>query len=57
MFDSLFNSVHYDLKNKLEALSILKSKRKQIQLHIEKVQFQTNFVDCGLFAIAFITDL
>ena len=54
-YDSLFPSVNYDIKERIA--SILKSKKKQIQLHIERVQSQTNSVDCGLFAIAFITDL
>ena len=55
VYDSLFNGVRYDIKEQIA--SILRSNNKQIQLHIEMVQFQTNSVDCGLFAIAFITDL
>ena len=55
VYDSLFNGVRYDIKEQIA--SILRSNKKQIQLHIEMVQFQTNSVDCGLFAIAFITDL
>ena len=37
--------------------AILHSSAHEINLKLEKVQFQTNSVDCGVYAIAFITDL
>ena len=37
--------------------AIVKSRSHQISLFPEKVQSQKNSIDCGIYAIAFITDL
>ena len=37
--------------------SIVQAKSSQILLHLERVQMQLNSVDCGVYAIAFLTDL
>ena len=37
--------------------SIVKSKHCQINISVAKVQFQKTTVDCGVYALAFLTDL
>ena len=46
---------HLKLKNKLP--QIVKTKQDIIDLKLEKTQQQRNSSDCGIFAIAFATDL
>ena len=37
--------------------SIVKSKQTQLKIFLERVQCQKNTVDCGIYAIAYLTDL
>ena len=56
VYNSLFATQHtYHVVEQIAA--ILHSSAPEINLKLEKVQFQTNTVDCGVYAIAFITDL
>ena len=56
IFDSLFsNKVSFEVKKQIA--SILQSKHAEINFKFEKTQQQKNAVDCGIFAIAFATDL
>lgn len=56
IYDSLFSSqpTYYTMK---QIAAIVKSNSHQISLFLEKVQGQRNSFDCGIYAIAFITDL
>ena len=45
---------YYTLK---QIASILRTPSSQILLHLERVQMQSNSVDCGVYVIAFLTDL
>ena len=56
VYDSLFATqpTYHVLK---QIAAILLSSAHEINLKLEKVQFQRNAVDCGVYAIAFITDL
>ena len=56
IFDSLFvNKLSYEVKKQIA--SIVQTKHNQIELKLEKTQQQQNATDCGIFAIAFATDL
>ena len=55
IYDSLFTKPNYCIIKQIT--SILRSRHHQVQLLLEKVQFQRNTVDCGVYAIAFLTDL
>ena len=55
IYDSLFTKPNYYIIKQIT--SILRSRHHQVQLLLEKVQFQQNTVDCGVYAIAFLTDL
>jgi len=56
IFDSLFlNKLSYEVKKQI--VSIVQTKHNQIELKLEKTQQQQNTTDCGIFAIAFATDL
>ena len=56
IFDSLFvNKLSYEVKKQIA--SIIQTKHNQIELKLEKTQQQQNTTDCGIFAIAFATDL
>ena len=55
VYDSIFmQPTYYTLK---QIASILHAPSSQILLHLERVQMQSNSVDCGVYAIAFLTDL
>ena len=56
VYDSLFGTkpTYHVLK---QIAAIVQSRSSRINLHLEKVQFQRNSVDCGIYAITFITDL
>lgn len=55
VYDSIFvQPTYYSLK---QIAAILHSKSHKINLHLERVQRQIGTVDCGVFAIAFLTDL
>jgi len=55
IYDSLFLKPNYCIIKQIS--SIIQSKSHQVQLLLEKVQFQRNAIDCGVYAIAFLTDL
>ena len=56
IYDSVYSSkpTYYTMK---QIAAIVKSKSHQISLFLAKVQSQKNSIDCGIYAIAFITDL
>ena len=37
--------------------AILQTKSPKIQLHLEKVQMHSSSIDCGVYVVAFLTDL
>ena len=55
IYDSLFTKPNYFIIKQIA--SILQSRNHQIQIYSEKVQFQQNTIDCGVYALAFLTDL
>ena len=55
VFDSLYSNLSFEVKKQIA--SIIQSKHGKLDLKIEKTQQQTNSVDCGIYAIAFATDL
>lgn len=55
VYDSLFDQPSYDAKKQIA--SIIHSRRHYINLFMEKTQLQENTVDCGVYSIAFATDL
>ena len=55
IYDSLFKKPNYYIIKQIT--SILRSRCHQVKLLLEKVQYQRNTVDCGVYAIAFLTDL
>ena len=55
VYDSMFHSTTYATKKQIA--SIILTKSNQIQLKIGMTQFQENSLDCGIYAIAFATDL
>ena len=55
IYDSLFSKPNYCIIKQIS--SIIQSKSHEVQLVLEKVQFQKNAIDCGVYAIAFLTDL
>ena len=56
IFDSLFsNKLSFEVKKQIA--SIIQTKQNKIDLKLEKTQQQRNSTDCGIFAIAFATDL
>jgi len=56
IYDSLFLKPNCCIIKQIS--SIIKSKsHHKVQLLLEKVQFQRNTIDCGVYAIAFLTDL
>ena len=55
IYDSVsLKSTFYTLK---QIASIVKCDYNQIQVFLERVQCQKNAIDCGIYAIAFLTDL
>ena len=56
MYDSFFSTKPTYLVLK-QVAAIVKSRSNKITMHLERVQFQKNSQDCGVYAIAFITDL
>ena len=55
VYDSVFlKQTYHTLK---QIASIVKSRSHKIQILLEKVQCQKNAVDCGIYAVAFLTDL
>ena len=55
IYDSMFlKPTYHTLK---QIASIVKSRYHQIQMSLAKVQFQKTAVDCGVYALAFLTDL
>ena len=55
VYDSVFlKPTFHTLK---QIASIVKSMCSQMQIILERVQCQKNAVDCGIYAIAFLTDL
>ena len=55
VYDSIYSSTQGDTKMQIAA--ILCSPESSIRLKIHKVQFQKGALDCGLYAIAYATDL
>ena len=55
IYDSINESTSEDAKWQIAAL--LRTKDKQIELKIQNVQYQNECTDCGIFAVAFATDL
>ena len=55
VFDSLYNST--DISAQMQIASLLCSPEPVIELDIKQTQFQEGSSDCGLFSIAFATDL
>ena len=55
VYDSLYHSTTYFTKKQIA--SILHTKAHQVKLQIGMTQFQDNSLDCGVYAIAFATDL
>lgn len=55
VYDSVYDYTLSDTKMQIAA--ILCSRESTITLKIHKVQFQKGHTDCGLFAIAYATDL
>ena len=51
MYDSLFLQPTYHTLKQIAA--ILQIKSPKIQVHLEKVQMQSNSIDCGVYAVAF----
>ena len=55
VYDSMYlKPTYHTLK---QIASIVKSKHRQINISVAKVQFQKTTVDCGVYALAFLTDL
>ena len=55
VFDSVYlEPKYYVLK---QIASIIKSQSRQIHLQLERVQCQRNNIDCGIYAVAYMTDL
>ena len=55
IYDSIYmKPTHCTLK---QIASTLHAPSSQIILHLERVQMQSNSVDCGVYAIAFLSDL
>jgi len=55
IFDSLFlKPTYYVMK---QVASVMESQSWKLKMLLEKVQFQKNAVDCGVYAIAYMTDL
>ena len=55
IYDSLKVSICLDTKKQI--CSLLQPQGMQLTLDLMNVQHQTNLSDCGLFAIAFATEL
>ena len=55
VYDSIYESASEDAKRQIAAL--LRTEDKRIVLKIHKTQYQKGCTDCGLFAVAFATDL
>ena len=55
VYDSMYSSTSFDAKRQIAAL--LRMKDRQIELKIQPVQYQKGCTDCGVFAVAFATDL
>ena len=55
IYDSLKTSISLDTKKQI--CSLVKPKEAQFIFDVLNVQYQTNLSDCGLFAIAFATEL
>ena len=55
VYDSIYESTSEDAKRQIAAL--LRTKDNQIELKIQNVQYQNECTDCGIFAVAFATDL
>jgi len=56
VYDSLFATqpTYHVLK---QIATLVHSSASKVNLKLEKVQLQTNSVDCGVYVITFITDL
>ena len=55
IYDSVYSSVSTDTK--IQIASLLHTGNQRITLKIHKVQFQDKASDCGVYSIAFATDL
>ena len=55
VYDSVYLKPTYHTLKQIS--SIVKSTYSQIYVFLEKVQCQKNAVDCGIYAVAFLTDL
>ena len=55
VYDSMFHSTTYIMKKQIA--SIMHTKSAQITLRIGQTQIQENSLDCGVYAIAFATEL
>ena len=55
VYDSVFLEPSYNTLKQIA--SIAQCKTSTIELNLERVQVQRNSTDCGVYAIAFLTDL
>ncbi len=55
VYDSVYNSV--ERSTKMQIASIMHTSEKRIHLNIPNKQYQKGSSDCGLFAIAYATDI
>ncbi|XP_065908034.1 uncharacterized protein [Dysidea avara] len=55
VYDSIFTEPTYHVLKQIAA--ICNTRSAQIKVHLEKVQMQVSPDDCGVYAIAFLTDL
>ena len=55
IYDSIFLLPTYHTLKQIAA--IVQTKSPKIKLHLERVQMQSNSIDCGVYALAFSTDL
>ena len=55
VYDSIKTSISNDTKKQIASLMV--ADKKHIDVHIENTQYQQGSSDCGLYAIAFITEI
>ena len=55
VYDSLYNTVHDDTV--MQVAAIMHTAERYVDFKVHKIQFQRGNSDCGLFSIAYATDL
>ena len=55
VYDSLYNTVHDDTR--MQVAAIMHTTERYIDFKVHKIQFQKGTSDCGLFSVAYATDL